>query len=159
MSSRMRFVPTLAGGVVGAAIIFFTDPQSGRRRRRQAAERTTAVARRSARLATRATRSALAEGVGLRRRAMHMVAGQARPVASDEMLADRVRSEVLRSRAVPKGSLNINVERDGVVVLRGEVQRPEQVRSIETRVRRVPGVRDVENLLHEKGTPAPMHGA
>jgi osmotically-inducible protein OsmY len=58
---------------------------------------------------------------------------------------------------VPKGSVNINVERDGVVVLRGEVQRPEQMAGIEARVRSIPGVRDVENLLHQPGTPARMH--
>jgi osmotically-inducible protein OsmY len=153
----MRFVPTLAGGALGAAILFFTDPQSGHRRRKQTAERSAAMARRSARLATRVSHGAVAEGNALRRRALHSVAGRPRPVASEEMLADRVRSELFRNRAVPKGSVNINVERDGVVVLRGEVQRPEQMAGIEARVRSIPGVRDVENLLHQPGTPARMH--
>jgi osmotically-inducible protein OsmY len=152
----MRFVPTLAGGALGAAILFFTDPQSGHRRRKQTAERTAAISRRAARTVTRAGRNAVADADGLRRRTLHSVAGRPRPVASDEMLADRVRSELFRDNGMPKGAVNINVEREGVVVLRGEVRR-EQIAGIEARARTIPGVRDVENLLHERGTPARMH--
>jgi osmotically-inducible protein OsmY len=53
--------------------------------------------------------------------------------------------------------LNINVEREGVVVLRGQVQRDEIIRDVEARVRRVAGVRDVENLMHLPGTPVRTH--
>jgi osmotically-inducible protein OsmY len=158
MSNRMRFVPTaVAAGVTGAAIMFFVDPQSGRRRRKETAERTAAAARHTARTAERATRRARAQTDGLRHRAIHAVTGAPRPVANEEMLADRVRSELFRDARVPKGALNINVERDGVVVLRGEVRSLRQIEDIEHRVRDIPGVRDVENLLHQRGTPAPMH--
>lgn len=34
------------------------------------------------------------------------------------------------------------------VVLRGEVDRPEQIRELEERTKRIRGVRDVESLLH-----------
>jgi BON domain len=44
---------------------------------------------------------------------------------------------------------------DGVVWLRGEVKRPEQVRRLEQKARSVPEVRGVENLLHLVKTPAP----
>jgi hypothetical protein len=44
---------------------------------------------------------------------------------------------------------------DGVVWLRGEVKRPEQIRSLERKARSVPEVRGVENLLHLVKTPAP----
>jgi osmotically-inducible protein OsmY len=157
MADRMRFVPTVAAGITGAAIVFFVDPQSGRRRRRQTADKAAATARHAARTTARAGRAAISEGDGLRRRVVHKVAGHPRPVASEEMLADRVRSELFRDSDVPKGAVNINVERDGVVVLRGEVVRPDQVEDLEERVRSIPGVRDVENLLHQRGTPAPMH--
>jgi osmotically-inducible protein OsmY len=46
---------------------------------------------------------------------------------------------------------------DGVIQLRGEVQTPDQIRDLETKTRKVSGVRDVENLLHVQGQPAPMH--
>jgi hypothetical protein len=55
---------------------------------------------------------------------------------------------------VPKGNVNIAAQ-DGVVVLRGQVERPDQIESLEARVRKVHGVRDVENLLHLPDTPAP----
>ena len=54
-----------------------------------------------------------------------------------------------RDRDVPKGKINVNAE-NGVVFLRGEVASPELVETLETRVRKVHGVRDVTNLLHAK---------
>ena len=68
----------------------------------------------------------------------------------DATLVDKVESIVFRDRDVPKGRININAEK-GVVFLRGEVDRPELVDALEARVRKVRGVRGVENLLH---TPA-----
>lgn len=55
---------------------------------------------------------------------------------------------------MPKTSVNVNVV-DGVVWLRGELKRPEQIRALEERARAVPEVRAVENLLHLTKTPAP----
>jgi hypothetical protein len=48
----------------------------------------------------------------------------------------------------------VNVE-DGVVVLRGEVERSTQILEIEGAVRRIPDVLDVQNLLHRPGEIAP----
>lgn len=44
--------------------------------------------------------------------------------------------------------------RDGVISIRGMVVHLEKIREAEERVRRVPGVVGVENLLHLPGTPA-----
>ena len=57
---------------------------------------------------------------------------------------------------MPKGQIDVNAE-DGVVVLRGEVERPELIKDLEEKTRSVQGVKDVENLLHTPGTEAPMH--
>ena len=57
-------------------------------------------------------------------------------------------------RHVPKGDMNINCEH-GTVILRGEVDSVAEVAEVEERVRRIPGVRSVQNLLHPHGTPAP----
>jgi osmotically-inducible protein OsmY len=69
-------------------------------------------------------------------------------------LAHRVESELFRRVEVPKGQIDINAE-DGAVFLRGVVERAEDIARIEEAARRIPGVRDVENLLHMPGTPAP----
>jgi len=153
----MRFLPTIVGAGAGAAMAFLLDPQSGRRRRALAVDRTAATARRTARMVTRAGRGAAAEIEGKTQAVRHAVSGTSRPVANEETLADRVRSELFRDASVPKGSININVERECVVVLRGQVPEPAMVDDLERRTRAIPGVRDVENLLHTPGTPATMH--
>jgi osmotically-inducible protein OsmY len=68
----------------------------------------------------------------------------------------KVESELFRDPSVPKGSININVEQ-GVVVLRGEVPDPELAERLEHEARAIPGVWEVENLLHGPGEPAPTH--
>jgi osmotically-inducible protein OsmY len=73
----------------------------------------------------------------------------------DATLVDKVESIVFRARDVPKGQININAE-NGVVFLRGEVEHPELVGALEARVRKVDGVRGVQNLLHTPGN-APQH--
>jgi osmotically-inducible protein OsmY len=73
---------------------------------------------------------------------------------NDETLQQKVESEVLGRADVPKGSYVLNVE-DGVVVLRGQVETSDQINHLESLVRKVDGVIDVENLLHVKGTPPP----
>lgn len=71
----------------------------------------------------------------------------------DTTLARKVETEAFRGANAPKGSVAVTVV-DGVVELRGQVKRPEDVRAIEARVRAIPEVRDVENLLHLPKTPA-----
>jgi hypothetical protein len=72
----------------------------------------------------------------------------------DVTLARKVESEVFRDDAIPKASIDLNVV-DGVVELRGQVKRPQDKASVEARVRAVPEVKGVENMLHLPKTPAP----
>jgi osmotically-inducible protein OsmY len=81
---------------------------------------------------------------------------QARVVPDDQTLVDRVESQVFRDRHDVKGRVNVNAEH-GRVVLRGELESPEQIDDLVGAVRSVDGVRDVESLLHVPGTEAPMH--
>ena len=91
---------------------------------------------------------------GLAQKARHL--GQpAELAANDEALVDRVQSIVFRNPEMPKGRVNINVE-DGVVVLRGELDRAEQIQELEAAARKVPGVRDVTNHLHLPHTMAAL---
>ena len=122
--------PLVAAG--GALIAFLFDPISGKRRRAQLGQRVPAFFRRRGRQLGR--ESSL----------------------NDPTLAHKVETEIFRDPDVPKGDINVQA-RDGIVELRGEVPRSELIDELVERTRRIPEVRDVENLLHVAGTPAPMH--
>ena len=76
--------------------------------------------------------------------------------ANDETLTQRVQSELFRDDEVPKGQINVNAQ-DGVIQLRGEVPSENMIGDLVEKTRSVQGVREVENLLHTPGQPAPMH--
>lgn len=92
-------------------------------------------------------------GWGLIQEARH-VGQKPKPEMDDVTLAHKVESEIFRGRSALKSAVNVNVV-DGVVWLRGEVKRADQIRSLEQKARSVPEVRDVENVLHLVKTPAP----
>ena len=137
----------------GAALTYMLDPDRGRRRRAMARHRLMGTARRSRRRAARLGRSAGAEAYSVTQKVTHLRPEDKGPV-DDVTLTRMVESELFRDPDVPKGQININAQ-EGVVVLRGEVERPEQIKNLETKVRKVHGVRDVQNLLHTAGTPPP----
>lgn len=145
-------VVALAGGA-GAGLMFFLDPAQGKRRRHVTRDRALAAARRAGRRLERVRRRAAADVYGLAQRATHPQPADT-PLPNDPTLAQKVESILFRDPDVPKGRLNINVV-DGVVVLRGEVERPDQITALEREVRQIPGVRGVESYLHLPHTPAP----
>jgi hypothetical protein len=79
---------------------------------------------------------------------------RSRPKAGmdDATLARKVETEIFRIRGIAKGKIDVNAA-DGVVWLRGQVTRLEQMRELEERARHVLGVKEVRNLLHLPGTP------
>lgn len=144
--------PLSAAG--GALAAFFLDPASGRRRRAQLVQQVSGFFRRRGRQARRLSRAAGAEAYGLAQRAAHL-----RPEPkdlNDPELAHKVETEIFRDAHVPKGRINVSAH-DGIVALRGEVERPELIEELVEKARRVPEVREVENLLHLPGTQAPTH--
>lgn len=144
-------VAGLAGGA-GAALAYLLDPERGRARRAVARDRLGAFLRRGVRQAERAGRTASAQAHGLTQKVGHL--REATPILDDASLAEKISSELFRDPSIPKGDINLNVER-GVVVLRGQIETQEQIQEIEARVRRISGVWDVQNLLHLPGLPAP----
>lgn len=147
-----------AGAIAGAIAAYFFDPDGGRRRRRLVRDRTAGMLRRGARNAARAVRTRAVVTVGHGRGLVHGLRAPEPEPLDDVELAHKVESILFRDPAVPKGQLNVNAER-GTVFLRGQVDSPELVVELEQRVREIAGVRDVENLLHLPGTPAPAsHG-
>ena len=142
------------GALVGGFISFLFDPQNGKRRRHTAVDRTFGLVRRGRRKTVHAGRLVAAEAYGLKQKATHL--REEEKTFDDVTLARKVETEVFRGPDIPKGQINVSAA-DGVVALRGEVDRPELIDDLVGRTRRVQGVRDVENLLHLPGTPAPMH--
>jgi osmotically-inducible protein OsmY len=142
------------GAVLGGLLAYFFDPQQGKRRRREAGDRTAAFLRARARETARAGRGVAADAYGVSQKVQHL---KEEPKDFDDAtLADKVRSEALRRTEISAEGVSVNVQ-DGVVQLRGELERPELIDELVDRVRSVQGVRDVENLLHLPGTEAPMH--
>jgi osmotically-inducible protein OsmY len=77
---------------------------------------------------------------------------------NDPALAAKVESEVFRDDRIPKDTLSLNAE-NGVVHLRGEVPDSETMDELVERVRKVDGVKGVENLTHLPSEAAPTQSA
>ena len=139
----------------GAALAYFLDPTSGRRRRAAVGQRVPGFFRHRSREAARMSRGVSAQAYGLKQKATHL---RERPKGEldDATIAHKVETEIFRPADVPKGQINVNVQ-DGVVQLRGEVPDPSMIDDLVGKTRTIQGVRDVENLLHLPGTPAPTH--
>lgn len=120
---------------------------------KQILQRGGGIARGGVRIGERVGRRVTGGAYGIFQDALH-VRRPAKPDMDDVTLARKVETEIFRGTRAPKSSVNVNVV-DGVVWLRGEVKRPEQIRSLERKAQSVPEVRGVENLLHLPKTPAP----
>ena len=152
---RAARILTLAGSA--AALTYFLDPDQGARRRAIARDRVAATFRRGSRKAERQARMVAGQAGGAAKRIAHPKSSQ-EPVTDDVTLARKVETEIFRDPEVPKGQINVNAEH-GKVVLRGEVTSADQAKRLESQARAIPGVEDVENLLHPPGTPAPTSAA
>jgi gas vesicle protein len=148
-------VPIFAyGAALGALLAYFFDPQNGKRRRHLAVDRTAGFFRRRAQESARVGRAVAADAYGVSQKVKHV---KEEPKDFDDAtLANKVRTEIFRPADAPKGDVSVSVER-GVVQLRGEVKQEEMIEDLVEKARNVQGVRDVENLLHTPGTPAPTH--
>jgi hypothetical protein len=144
----------ICGMAVGALMAHFLDPRAGRRRRHTARDRAMSRMRRGERRAAMRARRAESHALGIARRTVNAARRGQREPLDDVTLTHKVESELYRRVRVPKGHLSINAE-DGVVFLRGVVDREEDIARIGAATRQIAGVRAVENLMHLPGTPAP----
>jgi hypothetical protein len=103
--------------------------------------------------ATRAGRGAATQGAALGRRIANRNPDP-KSGMDDVTLTRKVETEIFRPAGAPKGKVDVNAV-DGVVWLRGEVKNQAASKALEAKVRSVPEVQDVENLLHLPKTPAP----
>jgi hypothetical protein len=151
--TRATQAAAMTGAVlIGALIEYLLDPRGGRRRRRTARDRTVATIRRTEHRAAVRARRAESRATGNVRRVL--ARRRHREPLDDVTLTHKVESELFGRAHVPKGHIDVNAE-DGIVFLRGVVEREEEIARIGEAARAIDGVRDVENLLHVPGTPAP----
>jgi hypothetical protein len=150
----MPAVAAACGVAMGALLVYFFDPRAGRRRRHAARDRAMSRMRRGERRAAARARRAESHAVGIARRTANAARHRHREPVDDITLAHKVESELYGRVRVPKGRISINAE-DGFVFLRGVLDRQEDIDSIGAATRQISGVRQVENLIHLPGTPAP----
>jgi BON domain-containing protein len=144
-----------AGGIaLGALLEYFLDRTAGRRRRHTARDRAVSRMRRGERRAAMRARRTESHALGIARRTVNAARRGQREPLDDVTLAHKVESELYRRARVPKGQISINAE-DGFVFLRGVMDRQEDIERIVAATRQIAGVREVENLIHLPGTPAP----
>jgi hypothetical protein len=142
------------GIALGALLEYFLDANAGRRRRHAARDRAISRMRHGERRAARRARRAESRAIGIARRTVNVIRRGQREPLDDVTLAHKVESELYRRADVPKGRISINAEA-GFVFLRGVMERQEDIERIGAATRRIAGVREVENLIHLPGTPAP----
>jgi hypothetical protein len=147
-------IAAACGMTAGALLAYFLDPKAGRRRRHTARDRATSRLRRGERRAAARARRARSHTVGIARRTLNAARPRHHEPFDDVTLARKVESELYRRARVPKGRISINAE-DGFVFLRGVMDRQDDIERVELATRQIEGVRDVENLIHLPGTPAP----
>jgi osmotically-inducible protein OsmY len=151
----MRLTSFLFGAAAGAAASWFLDPNDGTRRRHILRDKAAKYARKGGEEVGRRVDYAAGVATG----AAHQAAptsdrGDAAERLNDPALARKVETEIFRDADIPKGDVSVNVE-NGVVYLRGQIDRPELIESLGVRASSVDGVKGVQNLLHTPGTPAP----
>ena len=151
-SARGRWLGLAGAAAAGAAVAYVLDPVQGRRRRAMARDRAVALVRRTGTRAGRVGAATGARAYGLVQRATHRRRRDTHP--NDPTLKHIVESEVLHGSRFDASRVNVNVE-DGVVVLRGVLNDPDQISRLESECLRLEGVRGVESHLHLPGTPAP----
>jgi osmotically-inducible protein OsmY len=142
------------GIALGALLGYFLDRTAGRRRRHTARDRAISRMRRGEQRAAMRARRTESHALGIARRTFNAARRGQREPLDDVALAHKVESELYRRARVPKGQISINAE-DGVVFLRGVLDGQEDIERIGAVTRQIAGVREVENLIHLPGTPAP----
>jgi osmotically-inducible protein OsmY len=127
--------------LAGAGAAYFFDPATGKRRRHVARDRSLKALRRLQRAAVRRSRFLAGHAQGLAAVGRRTVT-QPAVATDDETVAQRIRSDALRDLALSTSDVDVRVE-DGFATLRGSVASIDEADRLVSRVRKVPGVKDV----------------
>ena len=141
----------LAAGAFGALAAFLADPARGRARRARVLDQGSARVRRAGGEMERVVRRVGSMASG---KLEALTERGSRVTSTDDVtLRDRAETELFRDPSVPKGTINLSVER-GVLVIRGEVADTEMREKLGREAEAIDGVWSVRNLLHLPGEPA-----
>lgn len=146
--SRLR--TTFFGAALGAAAAYYLDPDRGRARRTRHRDQLISKGREVTREVDKKSRYVEGQLEGARARADGK--GEFRP-ESDADIKQAI-NQRLSGLGVDTSDIVIDVT-DGVAGLRGQVQRPEEMKKLEIETSQVPGVEKVNSWLHLPGDPAP----
>jgi len=140
----MKKAMTLLGAVFGAGMAYLFDPDRGRSRRARLSDQVSAMRRDLSSTA----RKKVEYEKGVMKGVVHEATAPFRPTPefSDDVLAQKVRSEALGPSGVSGGDIEIDVT-DGVVVLTGSVSSEEARKDLVRRVERVAGVDMLEDRM------------
>lgn len=144
----------LGAVALGYGLAYFLDPDQGARRRNTFRDQAMSKARQGAGSLAGTAQGLGHKAEGLAATAARQTTGDEALPPNDQALADKVQSEVFRDPDVPKGDINVDVS-DGIVALRGEVPSRDLMQKLDVEVRKIAGVRDVQNLLHLPGEQPP----
>lgn len=139
-----RFVYAIGGAAAGAAAVFLLDPRMGRTRRAELVQRSGAAVRRFQRQAERQAAHAASQARAVKEQATHLRVEDQSP--TPERLKERVESQLFRDPSIPKAGINVNVERDAVV-LRGRVADEATHERVVTAASRIQGVERVDDRI------------
>lgn len=146
--SRMRTM--IFGAALGAATAYYLDPDRGRARRTRHRDQLLAKSRRMTRELDKKATYVEGQLEGARARADGK--GQFTP----ESDADVKQAITQRLSAIGVDTRDVVIDvTDGVVGLRGQIQRPEELKKVELETSQIPGVEKVDSWLHLPGQPAP----
>jgi osmotically-inducible protein OsmY len=150
-----RLITLLFGAALGAAAAHLLDPDKGAQRRNQLRDRSLSKARQGASQATSAATQAAGKAKGAAATATPSMPGSDKIEDVDDVtLARKVETEIFRPADAPKSDVSVDVQ-EGVVHLRGMVADEQWIARLAEDAGKVDGVKDVKNLLHQPGTPAP----
>ena len=143
----------VAGGAAtaGAVIALLADPARGRARRARLIDQGGAAVRQALRRSEHVVRAIRSTAEG-KLEALSEGGRRVGPI-DDVTIRDRAETELFRDPSVPKGTINLSVER-GILVLRGEVTDDEMRERLARDAASIDGVWSVRNLLHLPGEPA-----
>jgi hypothetical protein len=149
----MSAITSVAGAIAGAGLMYVLDPVAGARRRSIARDKLAQLRRQGTRAAATVGRDALNRGRGT----WATVTGWQAPAdVSDGVMEDRIRAELGRLVRYPR---LVGVRSEGGHVLLSGVVAGDEIRRLVHRIRRMRGVRRVDNLLQECADPADLPGA
>ena len=151
--TRLSFI-----GAVGGAVVYFLDPRSGPDRRSRAKDKIQAKFGGPAEEADWAAPAEnLGESLGEKKAegfAPTAAEPSGEPPDDDKTLVDKIKSEVLGRTEFAGKDVVIDAA-GGLVTLRGQLEKPEEIADLAAAVGAVPGVSQVENYLHLPDSPAP----